>query len=1410
MSLPRRSRIGRRAWLVRTGVRRGARAGAAVSAFLLVLSGLSINALTAGIQIPQRPAIGPPSHLFGDDGTVLPEAQRRRGPIPRAAFERVRAIPARGPVAYGGDRVYDIDVDGTSYRVHEFMTVGSTATFTITRPVDVEVLIVAGGGGGGGSIGGGGGAGEFIERVGAANRVALTPSGSPYTITVGAGGVGGSYSGPTDGSDGGDSSAFGISAAGGGGGGAIYRTGRPGGSGGGAGSVLAVAAGGAAQVSGSGLGFAGGSGSCGSCGSAAAVAGGGGGAGGVGAASSGQSGGAGGPGRSTSITGIARSFAGGGGGGINSDSAARSSGPSGAGQAGGGAGGDYGTRATDRGVTEDYGQDAVPNSGSGGGGAGNPIGETGRAGGNGGSGIVIVRYEIPRSTWTPMSLAGAGLPTPVDVAVDGLAYREYRFETPGTVTAELAVTHLADPIEMLLVGAGGGGGRDAGGGGGGGALLEGRLAVSAPGVRSLSVTVGAGGARGLWSAPSTRATAGGSSAVSLTTGGSPEFSAVAAGGRAGPANSFSTTDTNGGVSTGAGGVAPAAPTVTGATWQSVTARGGGQGGSPPGTGYRTWGPGGVAPSGGGTSEMFPGPSYGGGGGGGSSVNGYQAAGTNGGGSGSGTDESVCRIDLRATAGVANTGGGGGAGAAYGPSTNCSDGSGLNNRDGEPGGDGIVIIRYPLHREITDLPSEVRQVVAGEGASTAVLRWRVPAISAPSVDLDGYRIEYATTNGNSWTSLTSGVTFSTTGTGGDTFVTAELTGIPDAARHRFRITPVGSIDGPSTIAEPVAKGGDTVTLVGDDVVHQYTTVGTRAFLLGGERTVEHLIVGGGGGGGGGRGGGGGGAGGLVAGSAARVAASWDVIVGTGGARGAAGASGGDGRPSSVFALTAAGGGGGGSQDSPQGRAGGSGGGTRVNTGSGGGAETQSRSSTGGFGNAGGGVNTQESSGGLYYSGGGGGGAGGSGRSGTATQGSNRGRGGSGRTSLITGISTAYAGGGGGGRGDQDSDGRAPGGSGGGGSGGDASDGLSASTATGGGGGGGGYSSSATYVGGRGGSGVVILRYPFLDSGVRGAVFSEASMSAVLRWQEPALGASTITGHRIERSTDGTTWTEVTSGITMSASDGVHMVAITGLPVASSRSFRVVPLHGAQEGSRTQLDVVGRGGDSVGLVGGDAVHQYTTLGTGGFTLGGARTVRYLIVGGGASGTRGWCNVYWGHGGGGGGVSTGSLALQAGAFTATVGAGGAGRTQDCRIAHTGVAGSSSSLSSSLGLLTEATGGRGANSQQKPGGVSGDGLLDGVPAVSRAGGDGGAGPFGAGGGGGAGGPGVGKSGGPGVPSDITGETVEYGRGGAGRDSGGFGSSGEASAAQGPGAGGSDVASGTSFHGGNAGTVVLRYPLVP
>jgi len=285
-------------------------------------------------------------------------------------------LPAatRGVRATGGN-VYDVDVEGTTYRVHVFTATGNS-TFNVTRPGNVEYLIVAGGGSGGFDNAGGGGAGGLLTGT-------TTVSPQTYTINVGAGGINNqlyNYRGPA----GSDSSAFGLTAIGGGGGGGGDNGGAQsgtnfansqlaGGSGGSGGGGASEGGDGAGGLGTTGQGNNGGAGLLGS-------GGGGGGAGSPGtSATAATNPGNGGSGIASSITGVLTFYAGGGGGGTeNSTNAAADTGVPGL---GGGFGG-----ALNRARTP-----GTPNTGGGGGGEanGNPVGD-----GSGGSGIVVVRYAL--------------------------------------------------------------------------------------------------------------------------------------------------------------------------------------------------------------------------------------------------------------------------------------------------------------------------------------------------------------------------------------------------------------------------------------------------------------------------------------------------------------------------------------------------------------------------------------------------------------------------------------------------------------------------------------------------------------------------------------------------------------------------------------------------------------------------------------------------------------------------------------------------------------------------------------------------------------------------------------------------------------------------------------------------------
>ena len=268
----------------------------------------------------------------------------------------------------------------------------------------VNYLIVAGGGaGGGGNGGGGGGAGGLLSGT-----ISVT-SGSPYTITVGAGGASQTANGTP-------STALTLTAFGGGGGSGESGPGpspitSPGGSGGGGGSAS-----GTSHTGGQGItspvrqGYPGGNGY--TNGSTIRNGGGGGGAGGTGTTGDPNAqGGPGGIGSPSSITGTDIFYAGGGGGGCYS-------GPSfGVGGTGGGGNGGFGP------APPSPGSAGLTNRGGGGGGGGNSYPGGGALGG---SGVVIISYP---TAFSQASSTGSN----VLVATAG-GQRIYSFYASGTIT----------------------------------------------------------------------------------------------------------------------------------------------------------------------------------------------------------------------------------------------------------------------------------------------------------------------------------------------------------------------------------------------------------------------------------------------------------------------------------------------------------------------------------------------------------------------------------------------------------------------------------------------------------------------------------------------------------------------------------------------------------------------------------------------------------------------------------------------------------------------------------------------------------------------------------------------------------------------------------------------------------------
>ena len=268
-----------------------------------------------------------------------------------------------------------ITTDGL-YSVASFRTVG-TCEWTVPSNITAVTYLVVGGGGGGAS--GGGGGGGVITNHGI-STLTVTPN-AVMSVVVGAGGVyGGGGSGNSIPATSGGNSTFGtLTAVGGGYGGTALRDPADGGSGGGGGYDVPgqrISLGTAGQGNSGGRSNQGGYG----------AGGGGGGAGGVGANAPAQHrGGNGGVGASSTITGSLISYGGGGGGGVNNNDGA--SNLNGGGLGGSGGGGNGSTLGYGGGAYFD-GTSGAANTGGGGGGT-DP--ESTLAG-NGGSGIVIVRY----------------------------------------------------------------------------------------------------------------------------------------------------------------------------------------------------------------------------------------------------------------------------------------------------------------------------------------------------------------------------------------------------------------------------------------------------------------------------------------------------------------------------------------------------------------------------------------------------------------------------------------------------------------------------------------------------------------------------------------------------------------------------------------------------------------------------------------------------------------------------------------------------------------------------------------------------------------------------------------------------------------------------------------------------------
>ena len=321
---------------------------------------------------------GAPGHIIQQDGSKFD-----------LQFGRASLSNDLGPTTGGYTK--NVIIGTTQYKVHIFTTSG---TFITNENLTADILLVAGGGGGGGGYqspgGGGGGAGGVLYNSTSnhnKDNSSITITQGTYSVTIGDGGLGGIGDGGsiTRLATSGGNTSFGTTyvAIGGGRGGAYSnQNAENGGSGGGGSFGSAIGSGTTGQ---------GNSGGTATTDSSQA------GAGGGGAREAGQNGapnnhgGNGGAGIEFDITGEFKMYAAGGGGGAGYDAGPgnRTGGMPGSYTAG------YGGKSNE--VGDCRGGHAINGSGSGGGGAGGPVGtidQSEQTGGDGGSGIVIIRYQI--------------------------------------------------------------------------------------------------------------------------------------------------------------------------------------------------------------------------------------------------------------------------------------------------------------------------------------------------------------------------------------------------------------------------------------------------------------------------------------------------------------------------------------------------------------------------------------------------------------------------------------------------------------------------------------------------------------------------------------------------------------------------------------------------------------------------------------------------------------------------------------------------------------------------------------------------------------------------------------------------------------------------------------------------------
>ena len=360
------------------------------------------GSLPGGLSMSSAGAItGTPNGVDSDTtSTFVVTATANSATATRSFSITITAQPSGGTISTA-------TIGGTAYTFHKF-DAPAGGTFSLPGSKTIDVVMVAGGGGGGESWGdndtgkGGGGAGGVLVRTG------YSVTAGQYSIGVGAGGDSRQVStGHSDhrGGQGGNSTGFSVVAVGGGGGGGSDNYGSgpgPGGSGGGGGARNGTNSynSGASSTKNNPSGWSSYGNSGGNSSQGNYSGGGGGGAGGAGQNQSGGSnsgtGGTGGNGVDLSSivgTGFGASgiFAGGGGGGTYRHANSPYQAPGGTG------GGGRGTWSRETSNGNQYNStniNATDGTGGGGGGSGEDANRSGRGdqAGDGGNGVVIIRY----------------------------------------------------------------------------------------------------------------------------------------------------------------------------------------------------------------------------------------------------------------------------------------------------------------------------------------------------------------------------------------------------------------------------------------------------------------------------------------------------------------------------------------------------------------------------------------------------------------------------------------------------------------------------------------------------------------------------------------------------------------------------------------------------------------------------------------------------------------------------------------------------------------------------------------------------------------------------------------------------------------------------------------------------------